>query len=51
MSKVKEFEIYFNDLTEKAQKELLQMAEIETPQDANWDGYWPIASVIIGEDN
>ena len=32
-----EIEIYFNDLTEEKQKELLDAAGIIDPKEANWD--------------
>ena len=31
------FELYFDDLTERAQKELLELAGVERPEDMNWD--------------
>ena len=31
------FEIYFSDLNEEAQKELLQLANITDPCEMNWD--------------
>ena len=37
-------EIYFGNLTEEAQKELLNAAGIKTPEDANWDVF-PIATI------
>ena len=30
-------EIYFDDLTEEAQKRLLECAGVEKPEDMNWD--------------
>ena len=38
------FELYFSDLTEEAQKEILEKAGIKTPQEANWDVF-PITEV------
>ena len=38
------FELYFSDLTPEAQKELLNVAGLECPEDANWD-CWPIATI------
>lgn len=46
---MKEIEIYFNDLTEEAQKQLLEVAGVKTPEEANWD-IFPITSIIIGEE-
>ena len=37
-------EIYFTDLTERAQKELLDAMGVETPEEMNWDVF-PIAEV------
>ena len=34
---MKIFEIYFSDLNEEAQKELLKMVGVETPAEMNWD--------------
>lgn len=39
-----EFEIYFSDLNEEAQKDLLDKAGIKDPEDANWD-IFPIATI------
>lgn len=39
-----DFEIYFNDLKEEAQQQLLQAAGIKDPADANWD-IFPITVV------
>ena len=33
----KTFELYFSDLTEYAQQELLKKAGISKPEDKNWD--------------
>lgn len=33
-----EFEIYFNDLKEDVQKDLLEFVGAETPEEMNWDG-------------
>lgn len=42
-----EFEIYFTDLNEEAQKDLLDKAGIKNPEDANWD-IFPIATIPMG---
>lgn len=34
---MKTFEIYFNDLNEKAQKELLEMVGVNDAREMNWD--------------
>lgn len=34
---MKTFEIYFNDLNEKAQKELLEMVGANDAKEMNWD--------------
>ena len=39
-------EIYFDDLKEEAQKELLQQAGIKDPKETNWD-VWPICTFEI----
>jgi len=44
-----EFEIYWKDLTKDCQRRLLDAGGLKTPEEANW-GYWPIATVILGED-
>lgn len=41
-----EVEIYFRDLKEEVQKELLAAAEIADPSEANWDMF-PIAVVVV----
>lgn len=38
------FELYFTDLTEEAQKELLEKAGVESPEDMNWDVF-PITTI------
>lgn len=43
-----DFEIYFNDLKEEAQQQLLETAGIKDPADANWD-VLPIATIYIEE--
>ena len=42
-------EIYFDDLTEEKQKELLEAVEAEKPEDMNWDTF-PVACVDLGDD-
>jgi len=39
-------EIYFRDLNKKKQKELLKIADIDTPEEANWD-IIPLAVIEI----
>ncbi len=34
---MKTFEIYFNDLNEKAQNELLEMVGVDNASEMNWD--------------
>ena len=34
---MKTFEIYFNDLNENAQKELMELVGIDSPSEMNWD--------------
>lgn len=42
------FEIFFNDLKPKAQKELMDLMDISDPKEANWDlDILPIASLDI----
>lgn len=41
---MKTFEIYFNDLNERAQKELMELVGLEKPEDGNWT-YLPLATV------
>lgn len=43
------FEIYFDDLNEKAQKELLQLANITDPCEMNWDVI-PLTTIEVEED-
>ena len=46
-----EVEIYFSDLTEEKQKELLEAAGISDPKEANWDmDIVPIAVVDLERD-
>ena len=47
---MKEYEIYFSDLNEDAQKELLEMAGITDPGDMNWD-ILPIATCFLGDED
>ena len=42
-------EIYFDDLKEEAQKELLKQAGIKDPKEANWD-VWPICTFEINQE-
>lgn len=49
MESQKQFEIYFCDLKEEAQKELLKMAGIEEPKEMNWDTL-PIATISLIEE-
>ena len=44
----KTFELYFSDLTETAQAEVLRRARITSAEDANWDVF-PIAVIKLGE--
>ncbi len=45
-----EYEIYFSDLNEDAQKELLEAVKIEDPREMNWD-ILPIATCFVGDEN
>jgi len=45
---MKEFEIYFSDLSETAQQELLDLVGIDSPAEMNWD-IVPIAMFNIEE--
>lgn len=48
---MKTYEIYFSDLNEKAQKELLELVGAESPAEMNWDlDILPIAYFDIEED-
>jgi hypothetical protein len=40
----KTFELYFSDLNEKAQQEILEKAGVEKPEDMNWDVF-PITTI------
>ena len=40
----KEFELYFTDLTEKAQQKLLEKAGVKSPEEMNWDVF-PITTL------
>ena len=42
-------EIYFDDLSEAKQKELLEAVEAEKPEDMNWDMF-PVACIDLGDD-
>lgn len=45
------FELYFSDLTEEAQQEILEKAGVKKPEDMNWDVF-PITTIEFenGED-
>lgn len=45
-----EFEIYFEDLTEKAQRSLLIHAGIQDPAYMNWDVF-PVATISLDEED
>lgn len=50
-SNYKEFNIYFSDLNEDAQKRLLEMVRAESPEEMNWDmDITPIATYGIEVD-
>lgn len=42
-------EIYFDDLSETKQKELLKVAGVDSPEDMNWDTF-PVACVDLGSE-
>ena len=44
------FELYFTDLTEEAQEELLRKAGVESPEDMNWDSF-PITTIEFEGDD
>jgi len=44
-----DLQIFFNDLTEEAQKRVLEFYKIESPEDMNWDVY-PIMILPPPED-
>lgn len=44
-----EFEIYFNDLNEDAQKRILESFGIQNPKEMNWD-IFPITSVAVSDE-
>jgi len=46
---MKEVEIYFHDLSEEKQKEVLGAFEIEKPEDMNWDVI-PLAIINVEVD-
>lgn len=47
---MKSVEIYFTDLTEEAQKKVLEAAGISDPKEANWDiPTFPIAIIDFGD--
>ena len=43
-------EIYFDDLTNSAQKKILEEAGITDPKEANWD-IFPIATIEVALEN
>lgn len=46
---IKDFEIYFDDLNENTQKELLEYMEIDSPEQLNLDSY-PLAVLTKPEE-
>lgn len=44
-----EFELFFTDLTENAQKELLKKAGLKDETEANWDVF-PITTIVLGDE-
>lgn len=44
------FELYFTDLTDEAQKELLNLAGITDPKELNWDVYPITEFAMVGVD-
>ena len=49
MTDTREFAIYFEDLTEKAQRSLLIHAGIADPTYMNWDVF-PVATISLDEE-
>ena len=45
-----EIEIYFSDLSEKKQREVLKIAGLSEPSEANWDVF-PIAMIPLEGDH
>lgn len=45
---MEDIEIYFSDLNESKQRELLEAAGIDSPEEANWDNF-PLVTMRIGE--
>lgn len=45
----KTFELYFSDLNEKAQREILKKAGVKKPEDMNWD-IFPITIIELEGD-
>lgn len=43
---MKQLEIYFHDLTPETQNAVLELYEIESPEDANWDSF-PIFTLEV----
>ena len=49
---MKSFDIYFSDLNEVAQQELLNLVGVESPADMNWDmDIVPIATVDFEDED
>lgn len=44
-----EFELFFSDLTEDAQKNLLEKAGLKDETQANWDVF-PITTIVLGDE-
>ena len=47
---MKQFEIYFSDLNEKSQKELLDLVGAKEASDMNWDGDIVPLAIVDFED-
>lgn len=45
----KTFELYFSDLNENAQQEILEKAGVKKPEDMNWDVF-PITVITFSDD-
>lgn len=43
-------EIYFADLSQKKQKELLEAAGVNSPEEMNWDAF-PLTSIDLEADS
>ncbi len=48
MCKIKEFEVWFDDLKPKVQKQLLKACKVKSPDELNWDGL-PMFTMPIPE--